>query len=68
MLLFGVNQKGTIVNDLREGLETNGRIDNPRDLKKARDLASKSISKIQDKSKRNADKCRKYAHQYQVGD
>jgi len=66
--LFGVSQRGNVIDELRDALEINGQIEESRDLPSLRQRANKQIQKNQDTNKRVYDRKHKPAHKYQVGD
>jgi len=66
-LLFGVDQRGKIVDAIREYLETNV-TNNDRDLKALRARAAERIERSQKYNKEYFDRKRKSAHVYKIGD
>ena len=68
MLLFGVHQRGRIIDELRDALEINEQINVFRDLSSVREKANKQIQKDQDVNKRLYDRKHKTAKKYQIGD
>ena len=66
-LLFGINQKGKIIDKIREYLE-NTVNENDRDLKSIRERAAKRIEKSQKYNKEYFDKKRKKANVYKIDD
>lgn len=68
MLLFGVRQRGKIIDELRNALEVNGQIEVFRDLPTLREKASKQIQKLQNVNKRIYDRKHKAAKEYQISD
>lgn len=67
-LLFGVRQRGKIIDELRDALEVNGQIEVFRDLSTLREKASKQIQKLQNVNKRIYDRKHKAAKEYQISD
>lgn len=66
-LLFEIDQKGKIVNKIREYLESTIKNNNNHDLKNLRDRAAKKIEKSYKYNKEYFDKKRKQAHTYKIG-
>lgn len=66
-LLFGVNQRGSSIDGIKEYLEEKI-TPNDRDLEAIRNKAEKNILQSQEYNQRYFDKSRKTAHQYKEGD
>lgn len=67
-LLFGVSQRGNVIDGLRDALEVNGRVEVSRDIPRLRERASKRNEKQQDASKRRFDRRHKAVSKYQIDD
>lgn len=67
-LLFGLRQRGAVVDELREFLEIGGQLDTSRELTRIREEAAKQIQKNQCTNKRIYDSRHKVAREYQLGD
>ncbi|CAK9829630.1 hypothetical protein ANTRET_LOCUS6933 [Anthophora retusa] len=68
VLLYGVYQRGKVVDCIRDMLNPSGLAANARSLETVRDKAAKQIKKSFDQNKQNYDKKRKVAGKYKVGD
>ncbi|CAK9816459.1 Pro-Pol polyprotein [Anthophora plagiata] len=68
VLLYGVYQRGKVVDGVKDMLNPSGLASNVRSLETARDKAAKQIKKSFDQNKKNYDKKRKVAKKYEVGD
>lgn len=68
MLLFGIRQRGNVTDELRDALESSGRLDVSRELPRLRERADKQIQKNQSQNQRVYDRRHKVAKKYQVGD
>lgn len=68
MLLFGVSQRGKVIDEVAENLERAQHGNEIRDLKKIRTKASEKIIKSQNYNKAYFDKKRKQPHAYEEGD
>lgn len=68
VLLYGVRQRGNIIDELRDALEASGHIEIRRDLHDMRKRADRQIQKNQETNKRYYDRKHKTAAKYQVGD
>jgi len=67
-LLFGMRQRGAIIDELRDALELSGRLDTHRELSNLRERAEKQIQKNQQMNQRSYNRRHKIAKRYQVGD
>lgn len=67
-LLFGIDQKGKIIDRISEYIENTINNDNDRDLKNLRDRAARKIEKSQKYNKEYFDKKRKSARAYKIDD
>lgn len=67
-LLFGLRQRGAVIDELRKSLEIAGRFDTSRELARMREEAAKQIQKNQCTNKRIYDCRHKVARKYQLGD
>ncbi|KAL0104006.1 hypothetical protein PUN28_016996 [Cardiocondyla obscurior] len=67
-LLFGIHQRGKIVDELKDALEIRGRLDTPRKLPHIREQADKQIKKNQLANQAIYDRRHKISQKYEVGD
>lgn len=68
MLLFGVQQRGKVTDELRDALQLEGQLETSRDLSTLREQADKQIQQNQNANKRIYDRKHKTAKTYQVDD
>jgi len=68
VLLFGIQQRGKVVDELRDALELSERNVTPRDLPDLRKRAMERIQQNQNTNKRIYDRKRKVAREYKMGD
>jgi len=68
VLLFGMQQRGKVVDELRDALELSKQNATPRDLPDLRKRAMEKIQQSQNTNKRIYDRRHKVAREYKIGD
>lgn len=67
-LLFGVQQRGMVIDELRDALEMQGLLHTPRELSRSRERANEQIQKNQRSNQCGYDRRHKIPAKYQVRD